>query len=142
MPLGWTRNDEFGILSVVGQGDITRQDIEEYLNATVRDETKSHAKLVDVTVGTLSLTRDDLESVARTLVEYGLGGHAGPVAMVVRGALNIDMAVLLKQRVGSRPFRIFTEALDARVWLMTPVRPVPVKPLPAKLVPQRASRSR
>lgn len=142
MPLGWTRNDEFGILTVVGQGDITRRDIEDYLNATVREGTKSHAKLVDVTVGNLSLTRDDLESVARTLLDYGLSGRAGAVAIVVRGVLNIDMAVLLKQRVGPRPFRIFTDPLDAHGWLMTTVRPVPVKLLPAPLASQKASAAR
>lgn len=53
------------------------------------------------------------------LVEYGADGAAGPVAMVVQGALNIDMAALLKQRVGARPFRVFTNTLDARGWLMT-----------------------
>jgi hypothetical protein len=134
MPLGWTRGDEFGILTIIGEGDITRQDIENYLLATVREGTKAHAKLVDVTIGNLALDRDDLESVARTLLEYGLGGGAGPVAMVVQGALNIDMAVLLKQRVGQRPFRIFTNPLDARGWLMTAVRLVPVKSQPMERV--------
>lgn len=143
MPLGWSRGDEFGILTVVGEGDITRQDIENYLRATVREGTKAHAKLVDITFGNLVLDRDDLESVARTLLEYGLGGIAGPVAVVVRDALNIDMAVLLKQRVGARPFRIFTDPLDARGWLRTPVRPVPVKPMPVRSMPaQRASAAR
>jgi hypothetical protein len=119
MPLRWMRSDEFGILTVVGQGDVNRSDIEDYLNATVREGTKSHAKLVDLIVGNLTLDRDDLQSVADTLVAYGAGGDAGPVAMVVQGALNIDMAVLLKQRVGARPFRVFTSPLEARSWLMT-----------------------
>ena len=147
MPLGWTRSDEFEILAVVGQGDVTRQDIEHYLIATVREGIKSHAKLVDVTEGNLSLSREDLESVARTLLEHGADGGAGPVALVVRGALNIDMAILLKQRVGPRPFRVFTDPLDARGWLMTPVKPLPVKslpvkPLPVRLVPQLPSAAR
>lgn len=143
MPLDWTRGDAFGILTVVGQGDITRLDIENYLQATVREGTKAHAKLVDITVGNLALDRDDLESVARTLLDYGLGGGAGPVAMVVQGALNIDMAVLLKQRVGARPFRIFTDPREARGWLMAPVRPVAVNPLPMKSTPaQTASAAR
>lgn len=124
MPLGWKLSDEFGILIVVGEGDVTRRDIEDYLAATVREGTRAHAKLVDVTACTLVLDRDDLESLARTLLKYGEGGGAGPVAMVVHGALNIDMAVLLKQRVGPRPFRIFTDPLEARGWLMAPIRPV------------------
>ena len=137
MPLCWLRSDEFGILTVVGQGDIGRQDIEDYLSATVREGTKAHAKLVDLTVGNLILDRDDLESVARTVVEYGAGGDAGPVAMVVLGALNIDMAVLLKQRVGSRPFRVFTDPLQARGWLMT-FRASPAEPGAARPTAQGA----
>ena len=137
MPLRWMRSDEFGILTVVGQGDIGRQDIEDYLNATVRDGTKAHAKLVDLTVGNLSLDRDDLESVARTVVEYGVGGKAGPVAMVVLGALNIDMAVLLKQRVGARPFRVFTDPFEARGWLMT-FPALPAEPGVERPMAQRA----
>lgn len=141
MPLSWLRSDEFGILTVVGQGDIGRQDIEEYLDATVREGTKAHAKLVDLTVGNLILDRDDLESVARTVVEYGVGGEAGPVAMVVLGALNIDMAVLLKQRVGSRPFRVFTDSLAARGWLMT-FRASPAEPGAARPTAQGAKIAR
>lgn len=119
MPLGWMRSDQFGILTVVGEGDISRQDIERYLEATRIEGAKANAKLVDITAGTLVLDRDDLESLAHTLVDYGGDGNVGPVALVVEGALNIDMAVLLKQRVGSRPFRIFTAPLEARGWLMT-----------------------
>ena len=60
MPLRWMRSDESGILTVVGQRDVGRRDIEDYLNATVREGTKSYAKLVDMTVGNLTLDREDL----------------------------------------------------------------------------------
>jgi hypothetical protein len=39
------------------------------------------------------------------------------VAIIVSTAYNLDMAVLVKQRVGSRPFRIFTNRVAARAWL-------------------------
>ena len=65
MPLRWMRSDEFGILTVVGQGNINRHDIEGYLGATVREGTKTHAKLVDLTVGNLTLDRDDLQSPSK-----------------------------------------------------------------------------
>ena len=50
-------------------------------------------------------------------MQYGMGERPGPVAMVVGSALNLDMAVLLKQRAGDRPFRIFTSIGAARSWL-------------------------
>jgi hypothetical protein len=37
--------------------------------------------------------------------------------MVVGSALTLDMAVLLKQKAGDRPFRIFTSIGAARSWL-------------------------
>ena len=55
--------------------------------------------------------------VADRLMRYGMGERPGPVAMVVGSAINLDMAVLLKQRAGDRPFRIFTSIGAARSWL-------------------------
>ncbi len=79
--------------------------------------------------------RRELELGARALAGRGTGvtvtGVKRVVAMVVLGALNIDMAVLLKQRVGARPFRVFTDPLQARGWLMT-FRYLPAKPAAAK----------
>ncbi len=63
-------------------------------------------------------------------MQYGRGEPPGPVAMVAGSALNLDMAVLLKQRAGDRPFRIFTGIGAARSWLASyqesydPRRPV------------------
>ena len=79
--------------------------------------------------------------MARLLIQYGSDGSAGPVALVVHGALNIDMAVLLKQRVGARPFRVFTNPLEARGWLMT-FRPRPAKPVSVTRTAQVARAAR
>ena len=104
---------------------MTRADIEAYLAGTIRDGAKGYAKLVDITACTLALDHDDLESVAHDLVQYGWGERAGPVAMIVDTALNLDMAVLVKQRVGDRPFRIFTSLGAARGWLESYRRQLP-----------------
>jgi hypothetical protein len=98
-----------------GHGDTF--DIDTYLAGTTGEGTIGYAKLVDVTTCTLALGADDLEMVAHRLMRYGMGERPGPVAMVVGSALNLDMAVLLKQRAGDRPFRIFTSIGAARSWL-------------------------
>jgi kinesin family protein 3/17 len=46
-------------------------------------------------------------------------------------------AVLLKQRVGARPFRVFTDPLEARGWLMT-FRASPAEPGAARPTAQGA----
>ena len=100
-----------------GQGAVTRKDIETYLARSVQEGAKGFAKLVDLTRCILALDGDDIEILADGLMLYGQGDQPGPVALVVDTALNLDMAVLLKQRVGARPFRIFTTAAAARFWL-------------------------
>jgi hypothetical protein len=117
MPLSWSTLPDSQLCIVSGEGTVTRSDIETYLAVTVDEGAKSYAKLVDITACTLALDADDLETVADRLLHYGTGERPGPVAMVVGSALNLDMAVLLKQRAGDRPFRIFTTIGAARSWL-------------------------
>ena len=105
------------LCAVRGSGSVTRAEIEDYLAETIREGAKGYAKLIDLRAATLELDHDDLETVAQDLVQYGWGERAGPVAMVVATPLTLDMAVLLKQRVGDRPFRIFTDIASATDWL-------------------------
>ena len=117
MPLSCSTFPASRLCIVSGESTVTRSDIDAYLTRTIASGAKGYAKLVDITGCTLALDIDDLEAVADRLMQYGRGEQAGPVAMVVGSALNLDMAVLLKQRVGDRPFRIFTNAGAARAWL-------------------------
>ena len=117
MPLSWSTLPESQLCIVSGEGTVTRSDIDTYLAGAIGEGAKGYAKLVDVTTCTLALAADDLETVAHRLMQYGVGERPGPVAMVVGSALNLDMAVLLKQRAGDRPFRIFTSIGAARSWL-------------------------
>jgi hypothetical protein len=119
MPLSWSTLPDSQLCIVSGEGTVTRSDIDAYLAGTIGEGAKGYAKLVDVTTCTLALDADDLETVAHRLMRYGMGDRPGPVAMVVGSALNLDMAVLLKQRAGDRPFRIFTSIGAARSWLMS-----------------------
>lgn len=105
------------VVEVRGVGKVTRSDIEQYLAETIAEGLKGHAKLILLGVSTLSLSPADLDAVAERLVDYGRGERPGPVAIVAGNALNLDMAVLLKQRVGNRPFSIFVDAREAVRWL-------------------------
>ena len=117
MPLSWSTLPDSQLCIVSGEGTVTRSDVDAYLTRTIDEGAKGYAKLVDITACTLALDADDIEAVADRLVHYGTGERPGPVAMVVGSALNLDMAVLLKQRAGDRPFRIFTNIGAARSWL-------------------------
>jgi hypothetical protein len=117
MPLSWFSRPRSQLCIATGNGAVTRADIESYLAGTERQGATGYEKLVDITACTLTLSTDDLEQLSQRLIRYGRDHQAGPVAMIVATPLNLDMVVLLKQRVGDRPFRIFTSALAARSWL-------------------------
>jgi len=117
MSLNWSALPPSRLCIVTGADTVTRADIKAYLDSSIEEGIKSYGKLVDITACTLALDADDLETVADDLIRYGAGEPPGPVAMVVASALNLDMAVLLKQRAGDRPFRIFTSVGAARSWL-------------------------
>ncbi|WP_422000835.1 hypothetical protein [Reyranella sp.] len=119
MPLDLKIDPEAELCVIRGQRAVTLSEIEGYLSETVRQDVKGYAKLVDMSAATLDLDCEGLEEVARGLVRYGSDAAAGPVAIVVTDPLTLDMAVLLKQRVGDRPFRIFTSVGAANEWLQS-----------------------
>ena len=122
MALYWTIHHDLGMVAVGGDGSITRADIERYLAATIHGGAKAYAKLIELpSISALLLDHDDIESVAESLLDYGKGERPGPVAFVVHTALHLDMMMLLKQRVGPRPFRIFTTMAEAGAWLRSTI---------------------
>jgi hypothetical protein len=119
MPLHCSISTDPDMVLVHGVGQITRSDVEQYLAATISEGVKGYAKLILLGSSTLALSPADLDAIADSLIEYGRGERPGAVAIVAGTALNLDMAVLLKQRVGTRPFSIFVDARQAMRWLDT-----------------------
>ena len=117
MSLHWNVISDRALVIVEATGAVRRRDIEDYLAATILQGVKSYKKLIVLMRGVLTLSPEDLDIIAKELVRYGEGEAPGPVAIVVGGRLNLDMAMLLKQRVGSRPFRIFVTMDAALEWL-------------------------
>ena len=125
MALSWEVEAKTLTVVVSGRGIVDRAFIEQYLLAMTAMGTRGYRKLFDLTYAAFEIQGDDVSAVARALTQFGAGGRAGPVAMVVgMSPLSLDMAVLLKQNLEpSRPFRVFTRLDEARQWLrLTPVR--------------------
>jgi hypothetical protein len=117
MPLYCSVVNDTRLVIVRGLGKVTRSDIAEYLAQTLRDGVKGYGKLILMGDSTMVLTSEELDDVADSLVAYARGEVPGPVAFVAGNSLNLDMIVLLKQRVGGRPFSIFIDAREAAQWL-------------------------
>ena len=132
MPLYCSVVNDTRLVIVRGVGRVTRSDIAEYLAETLCDGVKGYGKLILLGDSTMVLTPDELDDVARSLVEYARGETPGPVAFVCGNPLNLDMIVLLKQRVGARPFSIFVDAREAAQWIESFSQP----PAVSKIAPE------
>jgi hypothetical protein len=117
MPIRWTISRRREHAEAMGIGKIGYTDLQEFFASLAAKGAGSYRISFDLTLGELTLSRDDLSQVARILSDAGRKGRGGPVAMIVRTELTLDMAVLLKQRVGTGAFRVFTDSDAARAWL-------------------------
>jgi hypothetical protein len=119
------------LLMVEGSASVTRSDIESCLESPIAQRVKNFGKLIDLRQCVLDLDRQGLDAIARAIISYADGQDVGPVAMVAASVFNIDMMVLLKQRIGPRPFRIFVNDDLALAWLQSfgveEARPQPPK---------------
>ena len=118
--LGWSiqKHDKLVIVNGVGVFDLPF--FLAYLQAMEEADAIGYCKFLDLRQADIRLSGDDLASIGR-LTRQPSAMQPGPVAILVGKnppPLMLDMAILLKQRVGtSRRFRLFTEEPEARLWL-------------------------
>ncbi len=118
--LGWSILKEAGIVIVRGVGVFDLAFLRSYMRATQVGGAVGYGKLFDLRQTDIEFSGDDLQAVG-LLMRNTAPTTSGPVALLVGKnppPLMLDMAILLKQRVGtSRRFRLFTDEPEARDWL-------------------------
>lgn len=123
--LGWTINRGEGLVTVRGVGVYDLAFVNSLRTAMWAEGALGYRKLLDLSRADIRLSSDDLQTmVAGTF----LAGPtiAGPIAIYLGRApdpLMVDMAVLLKSRIGNRRrLRVFTDEWEARQWLSSEAR--------------------
>ena len=118
--LGWSILKHEKLVVVSGLGVFDFPFLLSYLKATQAAGAVGYCKLLDLRQADIQLSGDDLQAIG-TLSRNNDPAASGPVAILVGKnppPLMLDMAILLKQRVGtSRRFRLFTDEAEARRWL-------------------------
>ena len=118
--LGWSIQKQYNLVVVSGVGVFDMLFLLSYLKATQAAGAVGYCKLLDLRQADIQLSGDDLQTIG-TLTRNNDPTASGPVAILVGKnppPLMLDMAILLKQRVGtSRRFRLFTDEPEARRWL-------------------------
>jgi hypothetical protein len=117
MPLHCTVFPDQGLALVAGDGNVTRQDIKGCLTLFKGQPVDRYGKLINLVDAQLVLSPVDLETIAYCLRRYCAKAFPGPIALSVHDSYNLDMAILLKQRVQPGKFRIFPDTGSALRWL-------------------------
>lgn len=118
MPMHWTIDSKEQLLTVVAEGDISREEFEAYLDVIDNARLHSYRKLFD---GAHANTSMGPENVLALGVRMRAGHQiqpVGPLAVVVpEDKIAMVSRVLGMLAAASRPMRVFHEASTARDWI-------------------------
>lgn len=118
MPVRWTFVSRKKLFKVVGEGDISRADVDLVLDAMLENGFLGCRKLVDLRQSDLGMTGEEmLEVGARVRALHGMG-KMGPLAMVLPEDRGAEAEPLIgKFAVADRAMRIFRDFEKATHWL-------------------------
>ena len=129
MPLHCTVLPDEGLALVAGEGNVTRSDIKGCLTLFKGQPVDRYGKLINLIHAQLVLSPVDIETVAYCLRRYCAKPFPGPIALSVHNSYNLDMAILLKQRVSPGKFRVFPDTGTAFRWLQQTAVPGEAMPM-------------
>lgn len=118
MPLHWTVDSKERLVIATADGHVTREDVENYIQAMNGAGTLSYRKLFDGSRGETDMTPGDMLAIGAWLRERHATGTPGPLAVVIPP----DKADLVSRVLGilaaaDRPMRVFSEVEPARRWI-------------------------
>jgi hypothetical protein len=118
MPLNWTISHPHRLVTVVAEGDVTREEIEQYLDGVVTSGALAYRKIFDATNGGIVTDSNDMMILGARIRAYPAFGRLGPLAIVATNDRSRWQARLFLQLAEvDRPIKIFRSAGAARKWL-------------------------
>lgn len=117
MPVRWTIDHARKRVIAVAEGDVTRAEFEEYLEAMDREQAMNYRKLFDGTDGAPSMDTYDLLAICVRVRSYHRN-PVGPLAIVLTGEhSHLVLRVLGALAAAKRPMRIFHSLKPAQRWI-------------------------
>lgn len=119
MPLHWTIDSKKGLVSAVADGDVSRADVENFLQVLERANAMSYRKLVDGSAGDTSMSPEDLLAIGVRIREgHARASRLGPLGLVLPAdKFELVSRVLGILAVADRPMRVFDSLEPARDWI-------------------------
>jgi hypothetical protein len=118
MPIHWTISHPTKLVVAVCKGELTRRDIEGYLDAVVVADTLAYRKIFDMTQARANLPDEDMMALGARVRAYATMDKMGPLAIVASTPESYERAHLFAALADAqRPLKIFQELHAARQWL-------------------------
>jgi len=119
MTLVWSIDPEKRLMTAEADGEVTRADMDGYLDAMAAGGAMAFRKLFDGSRGETAMTGEDMLALGVRIRGYQESqGEMGPLAIV----LALDKMELVRRVVGmlaiaDRPMKVFTSLSEARRWI-------------------------
>lgn len=118
MPISWGVDHAARLVLATGRGELSRADIEKYLDRLATAATLSYSKVFHMDDCRFALSADDHAAIGVKLRSYEDVGPMGPVAVIAVSDELYEQAHLFDTMViADRPLRIFRDAGAAYGWL-------------------------
>ncbi len=119
MPLHWTIDPQQRLVTVVAEGDVTRAEVETYLDAIDHAGAYAYRKLFDAKHARTRMTPEEMLALGARMRATHEEGHAmGALAAIVPDdhveAVDRVLGILA---AADRPMRLFREVGLARKWI-------------------------
>ena len=119
MPLHWEIDPHLRLVTLVAEGDVTRSEVESYLDAVNQAGVHGYRKLFDARHAVTRMAPGELLALGVRMRATHAEGHAmGALAAVLPGT-HVEMMdrVLGMLAAAERPMRVFRQIGPARKWI-------------------------
>lgn len=117
MPIQWTIDHARKRVVAVAEGDVTRGEFDEYLDAMDRENALAYCKLFNGLDGDTSMDVHDLLGICVRIRSYHRN-PVGPLAIVMTAEKShLILRVLGALAAAKRPMRIFCRLKPAQRWI-------------------------
>jgi hypothetical protein len=118
MPVVWGVDHAARLVSAKATGELSRSDIEDYLDGLVAAATLSFRKVLDMAESRLALSAEDMAALGARIRGHESMGPMGSVAIIAGSDEIYDQVRLFESVVDAqRPLKIFRDAEMAYAWL-------------------------
>ncbi len=118
MPIMWGVNHAARLVSAKATGELSRAEIEDYLDGLMTAATLSYRKVLDMAESRLALSADDMAVLGARIRAHESVGPMGSVAVIAASDDVYDQVRLFESVVhAQRSLRVFRDADKAYAWL-------------------------